>query len=326
MTQVLITVDTELSPLLHQQGATAEANLASSVTGRAGNNVVGIGWQMDCLDRHGLTGVFFVDPMPGLVFGPDIVSRMVEPILTRGHEVQLHIHTEWLEWAKHSPVADRRGMNIGDFSLADQLILLEWGRDALEAAGTPNPVAFRAGNYGANDDSLKALAMLGIPWDASYNGYYLNGPCRIGIDPDQIDPVQCCGVTEVPVSSIVDRPGSLRPAQICALSAREMKLGLCHAAETGWPVFSIVTHSFEMLSRDRQRPNHAVMRRFEAICRTIASHPLLQSSGFSALDSGIATLERPGATRLGPGRLRTLDRMAQQAVATWLYERRLFPA
>lgn len=326
MTQVLITIDTELSALLHQRGATAEANLASSVTGQAGNATVGIGWQMDCLERHGLTGVFFADPMPGMVFGPDIVRRMIEPVLTRGHEVQLHIHTEWLEWARRSPVGDRRGTNIGDFSLADQRILLEWGREALEGAGTPRPIAFRAGNYGANDDTLKALATLGILWDASYNGYYRNGPCRIGIDPDQIDPVRRFDVTEIPVSSIVDRPGSVRPAQICALSAREMGQGLCHAAETGWPVFSIVTHSFEMLSRDRRRPNHAVMRRFEAMCGTIASHPRLQTSGFSTLDPEIATRARSATTRLGPSRLRTLDRMAQQAVATWLYERRFLPA
>ncbi len=326
MTQVLITVDTELSALLHQRGATADANLASSVTGKAGKSEVGIGWQMDRLDRYGLKGVFFVDPMPGLVFGPDIVRRMIEPILTRGHEVQLHIHTEWLEWARQSPVGDRRGTNIGDFSPEDQTVLLEWGRNALESAGAVRPIAFRAGNYGANDDTLKALATLGIIWDASYNTYYRNGPCRLGIDPRQIDPVLRFGVTEIPVSSIVDRPGSVRPAQICALSAREMKLGLCHAAETGWPVFSIVTHSFEMLSRDRQRPNHAVMQRFEAMCCTIASHLRLQSSGFSGLDPVMTTQERPGATRLGPSRLRTLDRMAQQAVATWLYERRPFSA
>jgi hypothetical protein len=326
VTQVLITVDTELSALLHQRGVPADANLASSIMGKAGRATVGIGWQMDCLDRYGLTGVFFVDPMPGMVFGPDIVRRMVEPILTRGHEVQLHIHPEWLEWARISPVGDRRGANIGDFSLADQLILLEWGRTALEQAGAPTPIAFRAGNYGANDDTLKALATLGMLWDASYNGYYRNGPCRIGIDPSQIDPVRRFDVTEIPVSSIVDRPGSVRPAQICALSAKEMRLGLYHAAGTAWPVFSIVTHSFEMLSRDRKRPNHAVMHRFEAMCRAIAIHPGLQTSGFIALDPEIATREPSGAARLGPSRLRTLDRMAQQAVATWLYERRFFPA
>ncbi len=326
MTQVLITVDTELSALLHKRGATADANLASSVTGQASKSAVGIGWQMDRLDRYGLKGVFFVDPMPGLVFGPDIVRRMIEPILTRGHEVQLHIHTEWLEWARQSPVGDRRGTNIVDFSPEDQTILLEWGRNALESAGAVRPIAFRAGNYGANDDTLKALATLGIIWDASYNAYYRNGPCRLGIEPDQIDPVLRFDVTEIPVAAIVDRPGSIRPAQVCALSAREMREGLHHAAKTGRPVFSIVTHSFEMLSRDRQRPNRAVMRRFEILCRTIAAHPGLEAAGFADLDPGIAQAERAQAGRLGPDRARTFDRMVQQAIATWVYDRQFFPA
>ena len=326
MTQVLITVDTELSALLHQRGATADANLASSVTGQAGKSVVGIGWQMDCLDRHGLKGVFFVDPMPGLVFGPDIIRRMIDPILTRGHEVQLHTHTEWLEWARHSPVGNRRGGNIGDFPLEDQIVLLEWSREALESAGAPRSIAFRAGNYGANDDTLKALATLGIIWDASYNACFRNGPCRIGIGPDQIDPLVRFDVTEIPVAAIVDRPGSIRPAQVCALSAREMRQGLCHAAETGRPVFSIVTHSFEMLSRDRRRPNHAVMRRFEAMCAVIAGHSGLEAAGFADLDHGIAQQDRDQGTRLGPDRMRTLSRVVQQALATWVYDRQFLPA
>ncbi len=326
MTQVLITVDTELSALLHQRGATANANLASSVMGQAGNSVVGIGWQMDCLDRHGLKGVYFVDPMPSLVFGPDIIRRMIEPILTRGHEVQLHIHTEWLEWARQSPVGGRQGANIGDFSPADQLTLLEWSRDALEVAGAPRPIAFRAGNYGANDETLKALAMLGIIWDASYNARFRNGPCQIGIGPDQVDPVQHLGVTEIPVAAICDRPGSIRPAQICALSSREMRLGLCHAVETGRPIYSIVTHSFEMLSRDRRRPNRAVMHRFEAMCGTVARHSGLETAGFADLDPGVAQDERIPGTRLGPDRMRTFSRIVQQALATWVYDRQFFPS
>lgn len=326
MTQVLITIDTELSALLHQRGTTVDANLAASVTGRAGKHDVGVGWQMDCLDHHGLRGVYFIDPMPGLVFGPDIVAQMVEPILTREHEVQLHIHTEWLEWAKTPLVGDRRGQNIGDFSLNDQLVLLGWGRDALMSAGTPRPIAFRAGNYGANDDTLKALATLGFAWDASYNARYRDSHCRIGIGPDHVDPVRRHGVTEIPVAAISDRAGSIRPAQVCALSATEMSEGLHHAAETGRPVFSIVTHSFEMLSRDRKRPNHAVMRRFEQMCRSIAAHPGLQTAGFADLDPGIANSDLAHGTRLGPSRVRTFNRMAQQALATWIYDRQLFPA
>jgi len=134
------------------------------------------------------------------------------------------------------------------------------------------------------------------------------------------------GVSEIPVAAIGDTPGSIRPAQVCALSAAEMRAGLYHAAETGRPAFAIVTHSFEMLSRDRKRPNRAVMRRFAAMCRTIAGHPGLTTNGFADLDPVMAGPGRSAGSRLAPDRLRRLSRIAQQAVATWLYERRLLPA
>lgn len=320
MAQVLITVDTELSALLHQRGMPADDNLALSITGP-----FGVGWQMDRLEQYGLKGVYFVDPMPGLVYGPAIVAQMIEPILERRHEVQLHIHTEWLEWTEASPVEGRRGRNIGDFSLEDQVMLISGARDALIEAGAPKPIAFRAGNYGANDDTLKALAALGLQWDSSFNAYYRGGDCRISLDESYVDPVRLSGINEVPVAAIEDRPGAVRPAQVCALSSSEMRAGLRHAAESGRPAFSVVTHSFEMLSRDRMRPNRLVMHRFEELCREIAENPGLESAGFADLDPAIAEVGAAGS-RVPPNRLRTLSRLAQQAFGTVAYERRLLPS
>src|SRR3546814_9494722 len=39
--------------------------------------------------------------------------------------------------------------------------------DMLVRAGAPEPVAFRAGNFGANDDTLRALDALGFLFDSS---------------------------------------------------------------------------------------------------------------------------------------------------------------
>jgi hypothetical protein len=66
---------------------------------------------MGRLDDYGHKAVFFIDPMPALVYGEQIIADMVGPVVERGHEVQLHMHTEWLEWAKDSPVEDRWGRN-----------------------------------------------------------------------------------------------------------------------------------------------------------------------------------------------------------------------
>jgi peptidoglycan/xylan/chitin deacetylase (PgdA/CDA1 family) len=326
MTQVLITVDTELSALLHQRGASGAANLASSIFGVCGAGSFGIGWQMDRMEAHGLKGVFFVDPMPALVHGESLVTDIVGPIVARGHEVQLHIHTEWLQWANDAPVSDRKGGILGRFSLEDQIILLRTAADMLVRAGAVQPVAFRAGNYGADDNSLRALATLGLRWDTSVNPRYLGKACTIGLPQDQVGAVERLGVIEIPVAALFDRPGSIRPVQVCAVSSREMRAALNHAATDKQPVFVIVTHSFEMLSRDRSRPNRAVMRRFEAMCQMIAEHPDLTTAGFADLDP--LALLRPASppTRLGPNRWRTASRMAEQALATWRYERQLRPA
>jgi hypothetical protein len=100
-----------------------------------------------------------------------------------------------------------------------------------------------------------------------------------------------------------------------------MRAALRHAA-MGEDPFVIVTHSFEMLSRDRQRPNRMVMQRFRAMCEQIARTPGLHSAGFRDLDAA-AVLAKAAAQRplLAANRLRTAGRMAEQALATALYER-----
>ena len=322
MTHALVTVDTELSSSRQAAGLSARDNLAVSITGRTGSGDFGVGWQMDRMDEQGIKGVYFVDPMPGLVHGPDIVAEMVEPILARGHEVQLHIHTEWLEWAKVSPVEGRTGRNIGDFDRADQIALIGWARDALVTAGVPAPTAFRAGNFGANDDTLAALAALGIGWDSSFNADYAGRDCRISLPAETVEPVALDAVWEAPVAGIWDMPGHFRPAQVCALSAWEMRAGLGHAATTRAHSFVVVTHSFEMLSRDRQRPNPAVMKRFTALCADIARIPGLSPRGFATLPAPVAG-HNPG--RLPASRIRTLARVAEQALATLRHEKRPLP-
>lgn len=326
MTALLITVDTELSASLQQGGLDVGENVRRSIWAQAGGQAHGIGWQMDVLDRHRLKGVFFLDPMPALAHGPDFLKPIVGAIVGRGHEVQMHIHTEWLTWATRSPVGGRQGRNIGDFTLDDQIILLALAKRWLEDAGAPTITAFRAGNFGANDDTLRALAAIGVTWDSSVNPSYLGGDCHIAADPAMIGATRMLGMIELPVSGITDRPGSFRPAQVCAMSAAEMRAGLRHAAREGHDAFVVVTHSFEMLSRDRQRPNGAIKARFEALCREAARLPQVRGAGFHDLSTQMADRPVRLLTRVPPSRLRTGLRHAQQAWATWRYEHRLVPA
>ena len=202
--------------------------------------------------------------------------------------------------------------------MADQATLLGWGRDLMERLGAPKIRAFRAGNFGADDATIAALDQLGILWDSSFNPAFAGDACRISLPADSIDPVGIGAVTQMPVSGIWASPGQFRPAQICALSSREMGEALRHAADTQRPCFNIVTHSFELLSRDRQRPNRTVMRRFVAMCEAIAAQENLASGHFADVPE---TAETP-PTRLSANRWRTALRHGEQALATIFYERR----
>jgi hypothetical protein len=320
MTRVLITIDTELSAGLHQQGVSLSDNFALSIRGRTPSGDYGVGWMMDRFDEYGLTGVFFVDPMPALVYGPAFLTDIVGPIVARGHEVQLHIHTEWLQWAKISPVEGRVRRNIGDYSPADQKTLLGTALKLLVAAGAPWPAAFRAGNFGANEATLAALKTLGITYDSSFNSVIDHAVCGIDLPYDTIEPLRHRGVVEMPVSVVGRTQGALRPAQICAMSVWEMRAMLRHAVAEAMSAQTIVTHSFEMLNRARTRPNHMIIRRFEALCAEIARHPDLVSRGFATVDPHRVVAGCKRSEPLAGSLVRSAARMAAQVGSNLIYD------
>lgn len=318
MTRAIISFDTELSAGLYQRGVDARANFESSILGRCREGDFGIYFQMDMLERHGLKGVFFVDPMPALVHGRGVIEAIVGPIVQRGHEVQLHLHTEWLAFARFNPAGRLTGRNIGDFPLAAQKKLIVFARDTLVAAGAPRPVAFRAGNFGANDDTLRALANLGFAFDSSFNGAWAGHGCEISLDPGNLGMRIHQGLCEVPVGGLLDRANRFRPAQLCAMSEEEMRDALDHSAASGAIQFSAFSHSFELLSRDRAVPNRLAIERMEALCRAVADDPRVSSGGFATLP---APPSRPGRIpAAAPKPLRTLRRVVEQGIGHLAHE------
>src|SRR3546814_2131270 len=130
-----------------------------------------------------------------------------------------------------------------------------------------------AGNVGANDYTLRALDALGFLFDSSFNGAYAGHGCDIALDHRNIGMRLHHGVCEVPVSGLMDRADSFRPAQLCAMSEEEMRDALDHAAASGAIQFSAFSHSFELLSRDRAVPHRLAIARMEALCRAVAADP-----------------------------------------------------
>ena len=321
MTAIYLTIDTEYSAAFAQapHALSPEENFRRVIAGRVRGGEAGIFYQMDVLDKHGCKGVFFVDPLPGLLWGTRAIADVVEPIVARGHDVQLHCHTEWLALAgERNPLGTKTGRNMADFSLEDQVRILEVSREILDAAGAPAPIAFRAGNYGANDDTLRALARVGMAYDTSHCPAIAASACRIGLGPEDRLPLRRLGVIEVPVGCIDDGAGGLRHAQVTALSSREMRDAIVHARDAGLGSFTIVSHSFELLSRDRNRVNPIVRRRFERLCGTIAGTPGVSTATY-AENPPQPSLRGSGCPVLPANTLRRSMRLAEQAVGNVLY-------
>ena len=327
MTRVYLTIDTEYSSGLANGACPVDRteNFARSIACFTPDGPAGITYQLKMFERHGIRAVFFVDPMPALLWGIAAIEDVVTPILNAGQDVQLHCHTEWLRLAgAGSPLRGLSGGHIKDFDFDEQCRILDWARDALVAAGAPKPVAFRAGNYGANNDTLRALAAVGLRYDSSHCPALVGtGACDIDLGAGDQLPMLYEGVIEVPAGCIAEAGGGFRHAQITALSLREMKAAIRNARNTNTTSFTLVSHSFELINRRKQAVNRVVQRRFDGLCSWLeAAHNIATANyrGTPPLHVGETNLpRRAGQQPLAPSVLRTWPRLAEQAVSNIFY-------
>lgn len=322
MTTVYITIDTEYSSGLSNGPSPVDRaeNYARSIACLTPEGPAGITHKLKLLNEHGQKAVFFVDPMPALQWGVAAIEDIVGPIIDAGQDVQLHCHTEWLELVgAANPVGSRTGRNIKDFSFEDQCELLNWARDTLIAAGAPAPVAFRAGNYGANDDTLRALATIGLRYDSSHCPALVgSGANAISLSANDQHPMLFEGVIEVPVGCIGTLDGGLRHAQITALSLDEMLAAVRHAHAMSQSSFTLVSHSFELINRRKLAVNKIVRRRFTGLVRELAAMKGVKTGTFAQtplLHNGPSCKADP----LPANPIRTGMRYAEQLVSNTLY-------
>ena len=321
-TRVFITIDTEYSSGLYTGPGPADRaeNYARSIACLTPNGPTGITHKLQLLQQFGQKAVFFVDPMPALVWGVAAIEDIIAPIITAGQDVQLHCHTEWLgiAGAANPLPSGRTGKNIADFPFDEQCQLLDYARATLMAAGAPTPVAFRAGNYGASDDTLRALAAIGMAYDSSHCPALPDGACRISLGPEDREPVLHQGLIEVPVGTIGTMTGGQRHAQITALTLAEMLAAIRHARDGQRESFTLVSHSFELINRRKLAVNRIVRRRFSGLLRALTIMDRVETGTFAESPPKLTAL---GASSqpLPATAMRTSMRYAEQLVSNTLY-------
>lgn len=234
----------------------------------------GLPYQLRELQEHGLTGVFFVEPLFSTRFGLEPLAEIISLVRKQEHEVQLHLHTEWVDESRRPLLDGIAGKQqfLHYFSLEEQAILIRTGANLIEMAGGQKVNAFRAGSFRFNEDTLRALARNGIAFDSSYNASMFGRDSGVVPDVTLVEPAECNGVHEYPMTVFHGGVRSLRHAQLTACSYREMEGLLWQALESGRKAFVILFHNFELLNGSMNRPDDIVVARFHKLCSFLDRH------------------------------------------------------
>ncbi len=247
------------------------------VYGRSGKGDFGLPMAIGLLREHGLRGTFFVEPLFACRFGPGPLEEIVGLIKDGGQDVQLHLHTEWADEAR-PPIltaSTHKRQHLFQYSLNEQIDLIATGKAMLEKAGAGSICAFRAGSYGCNRDTLRALHRNSIGFDSSVN------PSRSWSGADL--PVAARGqrvlaidqTVEFPITIFADRPSHLRQVQVGSTSLGEFVHLIQQAHRQQRAAFVIVSHNFELLVPDSSNPDPVVVRRFASLCRFLGDNRTL---------------------------------------------------
>lgn len=269
---------------------------------------------LEILDRHGLRGVFFVEPLFAARFGERHLETVTRLIRDAGQEVQLHLHPEWTDEIRPPIFPDKpyKRQHLIHYTRDEQVELLRRGLALLAAVGCADITGFRAGSFAANADTLAAAQACGLKVDSSLNMCYPVSGGELRAEGDFYFPRRRGALQLLPISVFRDGLGKLRHAQIGACSCRELVSAIESAAELGHPCFTILSHNFEMLRSGASTPDLIVARRFDALCRFLAANrQRFPTSGLHGLPEWQAVA--PETPLAGTGRFATFERLVGQA-------------
>jgi hypothetical protein len=164
MTKVLITIDTEIGEL----GENYENPFELLIEGKLNGQKVGYKLIIKMLKKYNAIGEFFVDIYPFQKLGEQKFKKLCQNIVASGHKVNLHTHP--------SKMFDPNRKFMHEYSLKEQTEILKNGKNKIKEWTGIYPLAHRAGGYGINKNTFKALNQVGIKFDSSY--FYKNSNCK----------------------------------------------------------------------------------------------------------------------------------------------------
>ena len=239
---LILTVDTELSSHPEKMG----------ILGKLNGSEYGISKIMDICDKYGIKATFFVDVYGYKRIGIDEMKEICHSVLKRGHDVQLHTHPD---------VYDKKRGYMALYSLDEQIKIIAEGKEFFEKNLGFSPIAHRAGDWGADYNTLKALERNNIPVDCSM---FFGWPqCNL-IEPTLTKNrcVKYGNILEVPATVFVSPSlgifSSYRLFDLNANPVTELLSILKKLKRAGKEVVVLTLHSFSFLNWNKERTKYWV--------------------------------------------------------------------
>ena len=257
--KVLVSIDTE--------GPAGTDPVERMIYGKtADGGEYGIRYLMKLFSDRQVRGLFFVDIPEIADHGAAKIERVLKEITDSGHDVGVHVHPDHM--------ADINRRYLWEYTKEEQYEIIARCTDFYEKTLKKKPLSFRAGRYGADNNTLLVLDELGYRYDMSE--FYASRYCKIDPPPtwNRIVPCGENGLREVPVTTFrsLSTPVYSRNDQIDSGNMpSEFKRNIRAIISEGTvDVVSMFFHSFQFLNWRR----HPDAPSFSKIKRTIAVHNL----------------------------------------------------
>jgi peptidoglycan/xylan/chitin deacetylase (PgdA/CDA1 family) len=248
------------------------------------NSNYGIPLIVEELKKYAFKATFFTELFFSYCLGPDQAQMVVDYLLTNGQDVQLHLHPVFRNHSRAikegTPDAFRQYRALGDAltgrDLETQYELLAEGAELFRRFVGQPPVAFRAGGFLGDHNTLAALRRVAIPIDSSYNPSVAQSFPRGRPKPNIVQRID--GTIEMPLTTAMsgfDRFRGWKPMAISSVSLAELITALTQARAAGLGHVVLIFHSFSTVKpRDvyysSMRPDWIVISRFRRLLKYLA--------------------------------------------------------
>lgn len=257
----IITIDTE-----GHKGTNPIDNL---VFGKIQNEFFGIDKIMDICDKYCVKAIFFVDIAAVWHFGEEKIINAVKRITERGHDIQVHIHPDHMY--------DEKRLFLWEYEYDEQYDIIKKVVDKYREITGKNPIAFRAGKYGANYDTLDILDKLGLKLDLS--SFYSQKWCKIKPELTINTVGKYKGLFEIPVTvyNSLHLMGLKRidKLDVNSTTLLEFKCLIKQIERIQQPcIITIFMHSFSFLKRydsdNSIKPNFREIKKFDKMMQILS--------------------------------------------------------